>query len=209
MKTSKKLIRILLLICAVSIILCSCAKGNKFKFSDEGLVDKKTDVVYLDAPDCYSPIAVSDKVYGHSGEYRFYEIIGVSPERFVAEASGIVLYSSDINLPEIDDMHIMYMDICTETTDVKVNKTVEDKAAINEIVESYLTETPIYYLNLEPSLMYEIRFADTSIGIYYTLTYLRYDSGYAEYGTDFIYNRSAQRFVKAPDVLVDIINGLA
>ncbi|MBE6597445.1 MAG: hypothetical protein E7641_07225 [Ruminococcaceae bacterium] len=209
MKKAKKIIALTALICAAGILLCSCGKGNKFSFNKNGLVDKKTDVTYIDAPDCYSPIAVSEEVYGHLDDYRFYEIIGISPSRFVAEADGTVFYASNISLPDIDELQVSYMDICTETTTLKVNKTVEAGEDIKAIIGGYLSEENIYYPNLTPETMYEIRFADTSLGLYYTLTFIRYASDYGEQGRDFLYNRSANRFVKAPDVLVRYIDELS
>ncbi len=209
MKATKKILAAVALICAAATLLCSCGKGNKFSFEKNGIVDKKTDITYIDAPDCYSAIAVGEEVYGHTDDYLFYEILGVSPSKFLVESDGTVFHASNISLPDVDGMQIMYMDICTETTTLKVNKTIDSKDDINAVVNAYISDTDVYYPNLTPEIMYEIRFADTSMGLYYTLTFIRYASDYGDHGRDFLYNRSANRFVKAPDVLVRYIDELA
>ena len=54
-----------------AMMLCSCAKTNKFIMNGSSFRDKKTDVTYLDAPSSIEAITVSDREYGKSGDILF------------------------------------------------------------------------------------------------------------------------------------------
>ena len=197
------------LLCVVSTLLCSCSKGNKFVSDGADFVDKKTDVSYLYAPACYEPIERGEDIYGKTKTVTFYEIKGQDPLKLLCEENGTVFYAEGTSLPTLDKMNISYMEICSESSSLTVNKKVESTADISTIVESYVMGENLYYGAVVPTQTYKIRFADTSLGIYYSFVFVRYADEIAGKGHDFIYNRYEGKFTPAPEILVEYINGLS
>ena len=196
-----RLFGMIALLLVSSLLLSSCSK--KLVSSGADYKDKKTDVVYEYAPFCYEAIAVSEEEYAKSGNNVFYAIEGQDPLKWLCEASGTVFYSKDVKLPALDKMNISYIDICTETSSVIVRTTISDADDIKEIINSYLSEEPLTYSGDVASTVYKIRFADTSLGLYYSVSFLAYSDGSA-----YLFNRSENRFVKAPAELLDYVNEL-
>ena len=213
MKNKKKLafraLATIALLCAAATLVCSCAKGNKFVSDGADFVDKKTDVSYLYAPACYEPIERGDEVYGKTKTVTFYEVKGQDPLKMLCEENGTIFCAEGTALPTLDKMNISYMEICTETSSLTVKKKVESTADISAIVEGYVMGENLYYGAVVPSVTYKIRFADTTLGIYYSFVFVRYADEISGRGHDFIYNRYEGKFTPAPDILVDYINGLS
>ena len=155
-----KIKRIFSAVAALLIILSmlsACGKGNKFAYSESGIRDKKTDITYIDAPPCYSPIAILDEeVYGHSDDYLFYAVLGVSPTRFVCDTEGTLFYADSEKLPKFSEMQLMYFDICSDASSAAVKKTVDAKESVNAVRDAYLHGETIYYPNFEAEKLYEI-----------------------------------------------------
>lgn len=205
-----------LLLCLCSLTLCSCSGVNKFKTSGVSFVDKKTDVTYDYAPFCYEPIGVEEEVYGSNGEIEFHKIKGQDPLVWLADSEGTVFYSSKISLPSLDKMEISRIELCINDSQLFVRDTVEDTDETQAVIDGYLGAESIYYPNKTAKYSYKLRFADTTRGIFYCVDFIRYsedytlsfDSGEVNYGTDFLYNRSEDRFVKAPALITERINAL-
>jgi hypothetical protein len=99
---------------------------------------------------------------------------------------------------------------------VVVAKRITDTEVISAIIDGYLSESKILYPNKTASVSYKLRFADTTIGVYYCVDFVRYSEDYVltidgvetNLGRDFLYNRAEDRFIKAPEALVSEINAL-
>lgn len=196
-----RLLGIVALLLAASALLASCSK--KFVPDGPDYRDRKTKVTYEYAPFCYEAIEISEEEYAKSGYDVFYEIVGQDPLEWICESSGTVFYSKKITLPTLDKMNISYIDICAETSSVTVKATITDAGDISAIINAYVSEAPLTYSADVASTSYKIRFADTSLGLYYSVSFFAYSDGSA-----YLYNRSEDRFVKAPAELVNYINEL-
>lgn len=217
----KSITRSAAFLCLFALIVCSlgsCSKGNKFEADGGVYLDKKTDVSYEAAPACYEPMAVGEKIYGSSENVTFYEIEGQDPLLWICESGGTVLHADTIELPALDEMDISYINICVETSTTVNRGKVQSSEDINDIIGGYLSAESIYYRGEAPELSYKIRFADSSLGIFYSVVFIRYAEDYTlkaeggevqSYGRDFLYNRFEDRFVKAPEALVKYIDELS
>ena len=212
-----RIISLALLCCTFSMLLCSCAKGNKFSYQGVSFKDKKTHVTYNYAPACYEPIAQDEKIYGHWDNTRFYALEGKDPLSWLCEENGTVFYADGTELPTLGEMQISYIDLCVETNSTITRGKITSDEDISSIIEHYISAKSISYRGLTPEKTYKIRFADTELGIYYSLTYIRYtedyvvlndDSTESVYGKDFLYNRFEDKFIVAPEALVGYINEL-
>lgn len=212
----KKLSSIIALLLALVLLLASCGKGNKFEAEGTGFVDKKTKVTYKFAPLCYEPISLEEEIYGSDGELEFHEITGRDPRKWLGEASGGVFYSDDITLPTLDRMAITRVEICAAGNQIFVRDTITDFAEISELIGEYMNAEAISNPNNSALVFYKLRFADHTIGVYYCVEFLRFSADYVvtsggvekNYGKDFLYNRSEDRFVKAPEFLSERIDAL-
>lgn len=212
----ERLLCLSLAILLLALSLVSCSKGNKFKADGLGYVDKKTKVVYALAPLCYEPIALEEDIYGTDGELEFYKIKGQDPLERVGEADGGVFYSEDLTIPYIDKMNVSRLEICTNAQQIYIRDTVTDSSEISELINAYVSAEGIYYPNYAASRSYKLRFADSSLGIFYCLEFIRYEKDYVytkngeeiNYGTDFLYNRYEEKFVPAPEALSSRIDAI-
>ncbi|MBO7249841.1 MAG: hypothetical protein J6V42_01035 [Clostridia bacterium] len=215
MKNIAKRALLLALAALMLFSLVSCAK-KKIVIDGSELKDKRTKVKYTYASLSYEPIARSEDVYGSTDKHNFYEIVGQDPLNLICEEDGTVFVSNKFTLPTPDQMSFAYLEICTETTALTVNKTLTDTALIKAIMTEHLYAPTINYMGLEASLTHKLRFADTSLGLFYTVQFLRYENDVIQldengvevnYGKDFIYDRFEGRFTKAPAALVAAIDG--
>ena len=221
MKQKNALFRVVtaaILLCLALSLFASCAKGNKLVPDGTLYKDKKTDVSYVYAPLCYEAIAIGEEIYASSKEDTFYTIVGQDPLKWICEESGTVFHAKDIPVPALDEMAISHIEICSESlTATTVKSKIEVAEEISSVISGYLTTEPLYYPTDVAQRTYKIRFADTSLGIYYSLTFLRYSDDYTEtlddgtvknYGKDFLYNRYEDRFVPAPKLLSDYVDAI-
>lgn len=218
--SKRKAIRAVGILCVACLLLtalCSCAKGNKFEADGGVYKDKKTDVSYEAAPACYEPMAMGEEIYGQSDSVTFYEIEGQNPLEWICEEGGTVFYSDTLELPSLEEMKISYINICVETNTTVTRGKVQSAEDISDIVSAYVSADSIYYRGDTPALTYKIRFADSSIGVFYSVVFVRYAEDYTlkaedgtllNYGKDFLYNRFEDKFVKAPEALVKYVNEL-
>lgn len=210
----KKIIAIALVIAAL-LSLSACGRGNKFTADGIAFVDKKTDVKYNFAPFCYEPIVLVEEVYGSDGDIDFYPIIGQDPLKWLGTKDGGVFYAEGETLPKLDEMLVSRIEICTDTDSLLIRNKISESDKIDWIISDYLAAESHPYPNVTPDVYYKLRFVDQSRGIYYCLDYMRFHEGYRVYadgyetviGTDFIYNRSEDRFVRAPILISDLIDG--
>lgn len=193
--------------------LCSCAKGNKIVLGDDGkYVDKKTNVVYIDAPACYEPIGMGAEQYGVIGEAQLYAVEGADPTEWLCDPTGSVLYAEGIELPTLDKMDISYASLMME--DVELAR-ISDGAVIGYVVDAYASgaaiRKPTYFENTL-AISWRIKLADESLGLYYVLNYIELkedhvvtndDGTTVNYGRAFIFNRFEDKCVAAGDILAD------
>lgn len=195
-----------------AMMLCSCAKTNKFIMNGSSFRDKKTDVTYLDAPSSIEAITVSDREYGKSGDILFYEIEGLDPLQYVCEQSGTVFYAEGLTIPTLSEMTLTFAQIRIEETTAKTIATLDTAEEANAIRDAYLNGDAISYPALTPKRNLRVRLCDESIGLCYSLVYVEYENDYIthaedgtkiNYGKCFLYNRFENRFVVAPALLSD------
>ena len=199
-----------LLLFSLFITLSACSKDQTFVSDGPDFKNKKTKVTYAYAPFSYEPMAMGEEIYGESEYSKFHEIVGLDPLKFICEENGTVFYDKDITLPTPDKMNFEYLEICTEAESITVNKTVTDKETIRAIMNYHLNAEKLTYSLLDTSAVYKLRFADTSMRLYYSVELIRYTEDIVEngknYGRDFIYDRSMKRFTKAPAALIAILD---
>ena len=200
-----------LLLLSLAVTLGACSKGEELVSDGSAFKDKRTKVTYTYAPFSYEPIEIGEEIYGQSEYSKFYEIVGLDPLEYICEESGTVFYDKNITLPTPDKMSFGYLEICTEEETVTVIKTVTDTDAIKFIINDHLSAEKLTYSPVEASAVYKLRFADPSMGLYYSVELIRYAEDLTENGVnvgrDFIYDRSMKRFTKAPDALIAMIDG--
>ena len=215
MKNIAKRALLLALAALMLLSLVSCAKRGLVINGSE-LRDKRTRTTYNHASLSLEPIARGEEVYGSTDKYSFYEIVGQDPLNLLCEEDGTVFVSSKFTLPAPAQMSFAYLEICTETTSLTVNKTLTDTALISAVMAEHLGAPTLRYMGFEPSLVRKLRFADTSLGLFYTVQFLRYENDVIQldengvevnYGKDCIYDRFEGRFTKAPAALVAAIDG--
>ncbi len=211
-KAKRYLIFAVALITAVIFCLSSCGKGNKFSMDGDGkYVDKKTNISYIDAPFCYEPIYVSDKVYGTLDKVPLYEIEGADPEKWLCEQSGTVFYADSVRLPTLEEMNVSYALVMLEEVTLA---NISDRGEIEGLVDAYTNGISLqkpYWSDGSYRINWRIRFADETIGVYYIIAYLEVDEDYivtlddgteVNYGRKFFYNRFDEgRLVPAGDLL--------
>ena len=204
------LLALILIALAVVFVMCSKDKGELVSDGAD-FKDTRTRVTYAYAPFAYEAIEIGDEIYGQSEYAKFYEIVGVDPLEYICEESGTIFYAKDITLPTPDKMNFEYLEICTEADTVSVNATVTDTDAIKLIMNDHLNAEKLTYSPIEAGAVYKLRFADTSIGLYYSVQLIRYSEDHIEgdtnYGKDFIYDSSTRRFTQAPAALIALIDG--
>ncbi len=223
MKSKSAIFRIItaaVLLCTALSLFASCSKrGNKLTPDGTLYKDKKTDVSYVYAPLCYEAIEIGDEIYASSKNDVFYTIEGQDPLKWICEEGGTVFHAKDIPVPAIDEMSISYVDICVESAaSITVKTEIENKEDISAIIGAYLSTPALEYSNDLAESNYKLRFADTSLGIYYCVNLLRYsedltktlsDGTVVNYGKDFIYNRFEGRFIPAPEALSKYIDAIS
>lgn len=203
------------LLLALSSALSGC--GERFEAQGDTFFDNDTKITYKYAPFCYSPIASKGEIYGTEGNVDFYKIEGKDPTQWLVDLDGTVFYASDITLPAFEKMDISYVEICERDNNTRVLAKIEDADVISTIVSSFETSSAIHYPNVQSSTAYSLRFADLSLGLYYTLDYISFAEDYiytengvdTNYGKSFLYNMAEKRFVKAPAVLDAYISGIS
>ena len=211
--TAKKFSRVLvtsILLLSMALSLGACSKGEDIVADGSAFKDKRTNVTYVYAPFSYEPIELGAEVYGESEHSKFYEIAGLDPLEFICEESGTVFYSEDTTLPTPDKMKFDYLEICTEDESITVESTVTNIESIKAIMNEHLSAKTLTYWGDTALTVYKLRFADTSLGLYYSVSFIRYAEDRVEdgvnYGKDFIYDSSTFRLTKAPDALVAMID---
>ncbi len=198
----KKTFTCALCLLLATLTLAGCSKGNKFDRSDNGgYVDKKTGIVYIDAPGCYEPIAMSDELYGVIGEAELYRIEGADPEKWLCEKiAGAVFYAEDVELPALDELDVSHAEIMLE--DVALTK-LSDKA-IDDVIKAYTEGERIsrpMVREEQIEINWRIRFADEDLGLYYQLAFMELTDG-----TKIIFNRFEGVCVEAGDILDSYIS---
>lgn len=206
----------LAVVCAVMLASAGCSSENKFGVNAEGqYVDKKTDIAYIDAPACYEPIEIGDELYGKIGSAEIYEIVGAAPEKWLCESTGTVFYASDAVLPTLDEMELSYAAVTVDATELFK---ITDGDMISALVSSYCEGEAIRKPNYTDTMLninWRLKFADTSVGIYYVLNYIELNEDYIvtgdggeqiNYGRKFIFNRFEDKCVAVGDVLSEYVD---
>ena len=199
MKKIKKLIALLSIICAVTLLFTACSNAKKFKVNDDGqYVDKKNNIAYVDAPACSEPIAMGEELYGKMESAKIYEIVGADPEKWLCESMGTVFYAADVKLPDLDEMDISYIRVNAD--DIERTR-IFDEDTVSALVSAYVYGEAMRKPSYTESMLeisWHLKFADESIGIYYVLNYIELTEDYIvtddsgvqiNYGRKFIFNR--------------------
>ena len=201
----------LLLVCV--IFLVGCSKKNEFKLDGGKYADSKTKISYTDAPGCYAPVAMGDKIYGTFGDSKFYQIVGADPEKWICEESGTVLYAQGVELPTLGQMSVTRTDVMAE--DVRIAQLTD--ATVKELISVYESAQRISKPMVTDGMLttnWRIHFIDESIGIYYVLEYFELSEDYViksdsgeqiNLGKRFLYNRFESVCVSAGDVLASLV----
>ncbi len=200
----------LCVLCSLSVLV-GCSRANKFGEAEGGrFVDKKTDIRYGFAPACYEPIAIdTSEVYGKHENFELYKIVGADPEKWLCESAGTVFYAEGVHLPALNEMNISKTELLIDTS-----RTAEVSEEISRaFIDAYCGGESIdrpqpSESEIEHSVM--LRFSDTSIGLYYSLSYLELKEDYTVDGVSlgrcFVFNRFEGRCVAVSDLLAEYFN---
>ncbi len=203
MKNTKKLLRGALCLLLACTALSACSRANKFKYHEDGRYeDKKTGIIYSYAPLCYSPIAISEKKFGDMDKIELYQIEGTTSDKFLCDLSGTVFCAEGVTLPTLDKMTISETKILINSKN-ELSVSDEDTAAL---VAAYTSGESFDRPMSGVSMSVSIRFADHSLGLYYTITYMELSEDYIldgeNLGRRFLFDRFEGRCV-CVDALID------
>lgn len=191
-----------------TIFLTGCAKENKIEVVGVDLFkDKNTGVTYKVAPASYEAMAVTDELYASVGNAKLYKIDGADPEKWLSESTGSVFYAEDIELPSLAEMDVAYAEILLDGVTLA---TLDNEFTLAKISAIFIEEESFsrpmvatYEIN------WRVRFADESLGLYYTLAYVEISEDYivensdgttTNYGRKFLFDRHKDICVMAGDV---------
>ena len=191
------------LLLATATLLCGCAKANKIQMVGDGkYVDQKSGITYNEAPYCYEPISVSEKAYGRFGTIDFYQIEGVSPEKWLT-STGVVFYADGESVPALSDMNISY---ATVEIDMNLNFNISDSNVLEALKDAYVNGEAVtrpspalpasnYLIN------WMIKLADADRGIYYSISYFEMSDG-----RKLLFNRFENRCVEVGNVMQSYVS---
>ena len=212
----KHFLRAFLLSLTVLLILQSSLTGcgKRLEETASGVTVKgREGVVYHHASVTYEPVETGKK-YGtlhisSSIKLDVYRIKGLSPEEWLADEAGDVLYADGVTLPTLSGMEPSAVQVCTYQTSVYVLRRLSDADLISSLVTAYETAEDAPYLNAEPLRSFKLRFESEKYpALYFSVLYIEYDEdqivGSVNYGRYFLYSMFDERFVPVDSRLHDV-----
>ena len=189
------------LLCAASMV--SCAKGDvNLKPHDKyGLYNAKTKISYSHASPVYEATSLLKEcgklTVTDSESYVLYTIPGTKPEDMMATEDFNIVYSSDLDMPTLQEMDPTVLRVCNDDMELK---RIEDAAVVARVVKAYVEGTSVEYPGTTPQRSYKARFESPDHpGFYYTLTYVEYATDLVvdevNHGRYFLYNAFERHFV--------------
>ena len=196
------------LLCAASVI--SCAKGGDVHLKPHdkyGLYNAKTKISYSHASPVYEATSLLKEcgklTVTDSESYVLYTIPGTKPEDMMATEDFNIVYSSELDMPTLQEMAPTIIRVCSDSMEMK---RMEDAAVVAAVVKAYVEGTSVDYPGTTPQRSYKARFESLNHpGFYYTLTYVEYAQDLVvedvNYGRYFLYNAFERRFVPAGEAI--------
>lgn len=169
--------------------------------------DKKTGVVYTDAPSYYEVVEPGEKYAKWASTKKhnviFYTIDGADPELYLCEDGGTVFYSDKAKLPTLGEMQINEVYVCVRMENDFTFASITDAKKIGELINLWETGESIEYPGTTPEESYTVRFVSENYPwLNYSLVYVEYTDG------AYLYCRETGRCVGEGDILRSYINGI-
>lgn len=182
MRSFKRAILFVLLILNV-VFLFSCKKNAEIGtfYSNGAYENKNTGIRYLPAPDCYEAIergAEYSRVdLGSDKVMILYEIVGLSPEKWLVGEDGSVFHAENVQPRGLSSLMVSKIHLSYDSRESYIYATIEDGAEIAEILGEYLISANVTYNGSTPSRVIIMRFESNDMpGLYYTASYLEYSA---------------------------------
>lgn len=182
MRSVKRVILFILLISSIAFLF-SCKKEVEADtvFSEGAYENKNTGIRYLPASDCYEAIergAEYSRVDLGSGQVMIlYEIVGLSPEKWLVGEDGSVFYAENIQPRTLSSLLIDKIHLSYDSRESYIYATVDDETEIAEILGECLISDNVTYSGSTPSRVIIMKFESKDMpGLYYKMSYLEYSS---------------------------------
>lgn len=169
-----------LLLCA--LCLFTACGGPTLRYENGHYTNPKTGVSYEHAPAYYMAIAyLPDEKIGDlykGGDVTAYAIRDVDPASMICTQNFEVLCAVGTKLPELHELKLTAAQV-TKTVNVSATyATLTDATALNYLAQSYAGDV-FAGSEIDPSLSrekFEVKFEASNLpGVYYCLTYWRFD----------------------------------
>lgn len=216
-------LRILLLLLAVTLLLCGC--GRKLIVNgDDTYTDRQSGVTYAPLSSCYEPAAIG-------AEYATFKLSGVKtvlhqvgslpPEQYLASQYYAVYANRELTVPDFAALELtkalLYRTTATTIPVLTLHSDTEAQSdVINALRQAYLDGARVSYPSFyERAATYTLRFEASNLqGLYYTITYIEYaedicdeiDGVQINLGRYFLYDRYHQICVAVDGALHALLN---
>jgi len=174
-------------------------------YIDDQFVNKGENLTYNFAPISYEPVSVGEPyAYCADFEITFYEIPGMDPKEWLTEeyagSATTVLYNENITLPTLAELDPDKMFVCLSGERVFSLATIEDQAAIDEIIRVFTESEEKLWPHTDATLTYHLKFYSekNAPAIYYNLIYAEFAEG------NFLYEQSTGRCVEVGSLIMDL-----
>lgn len=174
-------------------------------YTDDQFINKGENLYYNYAPISYEPVSVGEPyAYCADMEMTFCEIPGVDPKEWLTEefsgTATTVLYNENITLPTLAELDPDKIFVCLSGERIFSLATVEDQAAIDEIIRVFNEGEEAVWPLVNATLTYHLKFYSekNAPAIYYNLIYGEFAEG------NFLYEQGTGRCVEVGSLIMDL-----
>lgn len=185
----KKILSLLCLLTAVSCLLASCAGLPSLDRSGDKVTDNKNGITYYYAPSTYRPISYSkDAIFTDNKEHSYRKVANSNgsfadtAELIYDYTSASLLYSSEVQLPTLEQMAPEMIHFYYEDTVATLLHSDTDKNNIAEIIKIYKSGINCKSPDASVGDIYTITFTSEEFPFFaFALTYVEYTQDVLEY----------------------------
>ena len=181
----KKIISVFLLVAMMLTAFNLAACGNSMKIKDGNYYCSQNGVTYQMTPFEYVPVAIGKEYAtfkGNGMEYKFHEIQGATPEKWLSTADGNLFCALGEKLPSLTEMESNGIMVCYEQTKVIALTTIRNAKEINSVINDFEKGNAVKFPDAETEQHYKLRFMSEKYPwLYYSLNYVEYAVDICEY----------------------------
>lgn len=186
------------------LALSACAP--KLVLDNGKILDTKTDVYYVFAPDAYEAVAISTEIYAiweqNGVEIAYHAIAELPTEEYLVDEYGSVICAEGIELPELEGFKPVGALVCTNSEIASSIADIKDRSKINAIVNAYVNGESESFENTAVDTL-TIKFtSDEFPHFYFNLSIM-----IEEDGRVYLYDRNIGRYVNVADLLDPYLEG--